>query len=150
MTTDKFKVQKRTGVQQRGVILMIETQENMVTWRVLEFFPFPTQIKAPKLRKKWLEFVRRQNYQSKKSHRLCSKHFVEGKLTKEHPYPELFVYNNNKQQETVRSDRSNRKLELSRAQPYCLKKSTTVCEQVQENIDMDTFYHCSEIPSLEN
>ena len=42
--------------------------------------------KKRKYGKKWLDFVTRQDYVPKRSHRLCMKHFVEGRQTKQHPY----------------------------------------------------------------
>jgi len=82
----------------------------------VEFFPFPTEKKAPKIRKKWLDFVRRQDYVAKRSHRLCSKHFVERRPTKQHPYPELFSYNNYKEPENIRSSISIQKMDKMRCQ----------------------------------
>ena len=62
----------------------------------ITFHPFPTKKKAPKLRKRWLELLRREDYDPPPHHRLCSRHFVDGKPTDDHPYPTLFEYNNYK------------------------------------------------------
>lgn len=63
----------------------------------VRFYPFPTQKKAPALRKRWLDLLRRENYEPKRNHRVCSLHFKEGRPTENHPYPELFAYNNFKE-----------------------------------------------------
>ena len=70
----------------------------------VEFFPFPTAKRAPKIRKKWLELLRREDYDPKFNHRLCSLHFVDGRPTLENPYPTLFSYNNYKMSLIPRSD----------------------------------------------
>ena len=60
------------------------------------FFPFPTAKKNQKLRQKWLQLLRRDErfFEPNAKQRVCSLHFVEGKPTEKHPYPELFEYNN--------------------------------------------------------
>ena len=63
----------------------------------VRFYPFPTQKKAPALRKRWLDLLRRENYEPKRNHRVCSLHFKEGRPTENHQYPELFAYNNFKE-----------------------------------------------------
>ena len=60
------------------------------------FHPFPTKKKAPKLRKRWLELLRRENYDPPSHHRVCSRHFMDGMPTEANPYPTLFEYNNYK------------------------------------------------------
>ena len=60
----------------------------------VQFFPFPTKKKAPSERKKWLELLRREDFDPNRKARVCSLHFVDGQPTREHPYPELFQYNN--------------------------------------------------------
>lgn len=69
----------------------------------IEFFPFPTKKNEPKLRKQWLQLLRRDDYLPTKKHRVCSLHFVDGRPTKEHPLPELFSYNNYKKNESRQS-----------------------------------------------
>lgn len=69
----------------------------------ITFHPFPTQKKDPKGRKVWLKLIKRKNYDPPKHHRLCSKHFVDGKPTNENPYPTLFSYNNFKEPINSRS-----------------------------------------------
>lgn len=63
----------------------------------ITFHPFPTQKKDPKGRKMWLKLLKRKDYDPPKHHRLCSRHFVDGKPTHENPYPTLFSYNNFKE-----------------------------------------------------
>ena len=67
------------------------------------FFPFPTKKKDPRTRKKWLELLRREDYDPPRHHRLCSQHFVDGEPTKANPFPTLFRYNNFKEGVAVRS-----------------------------------------------
>ncbi|KAK3084023.1 hypothetical protein FSP39_006910 [Pinctada imbricata] len=69
----------------------------------VSFFPFPTKKKAPRARKRWLEYTRRENYDPPYHHRLCSKHFLDGKPTEKNPYPTLFAYNNYKESKVPRS-----------------------------------------------
>lgn len=69
----------------------------------VKFFPFPTLKKDPKGRKRWLDLLRRENYDPPPYHRLCSLHFVDGGPTEKNPYPTLFAYNNFKQPRNVRS-----------------------------------------------
>ncbi|XP_062586714.1 uncharacterized protein LOC134248321 [Saccostrea cucullata] len=71
----------------------------------LEFFAFPTS-KYPKLRKKWLELLRRHEFDPSRHDRICSKHFVEGRPTEAHPYPELYRYNNYKRPQETRGTSS--------------------------------------------
>ncbi|KAK3087228.1 hypothetical protein FSP39_003338 [Pinctada imbricata] len=68
----------------------------------VQFFAFPTQKKAPNARKKWVELLRRENFDPDRKARVCSRHFVDGKPSKEHPYPELFDYNNFKESKQVK------------------------------------------------
>lgn len=84
----------------------------------VRFYPFPTQKKAPALRKRWLDLLRRENYEPKRNHRVCSLHFKEGRPTENHPYPELFAYNNFKESLKMRSTTSISKRE------QCMVKDT--------------------------
>jgi len=59
----------------------------------VEFFPFPSS-KHPKVHRKWLELLRRRNFEPSRHDRICSMHFVDGQPTQDHPYPEIFRYNN--------------------------------------------------------
>lgn len=81
----------------------------------VEFFPFPTQKKNPKQRKKWLDLLRREDYEPQRNHRICSLHFVDGMPTAEHPFPELFAYNNYKRPEIERRLDSIMKRDMCRA-----------------------------------
>ncbi|XP_062597541.1 uncharacterized protein LOC134258963 [Saccostrea cucullata] len=71
----------------------------------VEFFAFPTS-KQPKLRKKWLELVRRHEFDPSRHDKICSKHFVEGRPTEAHPYPELYLYINYKRPQETRGTSS--------------------------------------------
>ncbi|KAK3108444.1 hypothetical protein FSP39_008084 [Pinctada imbricata] len=71
------------------------------------FFAFPTEKKDPKARRTWLNLLRRENYNDPpRNHRLCSRHFVDGKPTVTHPYPTLFGYNNYKEAKDPRQTTS--------------------------------------------
>ena len=96
----------------------------------VEFFPFPSQSKTPKLRKKWLELMRRENYDPKPKHRLCSRHFVDGKPTSSHPYPELFAYNNYKESTVFRS------------MAAIVKRSQPVAVPASQPAEFDTMEPC--------
>ena len=60
-------------------------------------YPFPTQRKDPHNRRIWIKNIYRKDektgkkLESKKYDRVCSVHFVDGKPTKDHPYPELLL-----------------------------------------------------------
>ena len=61
----------------------------------ITFHTFPTALKNKKMRKRWLDMVRRQNFEPNYQSRLCSIHFVGLKgPTKDNPVPTLFSYNN--------------------------------------------------------
>ena len=80
----------------------------------VSFFPFPTKLKNPKARKKWLDLLRRKDYDPPRSHRVCSLHFKDGKPTQDNPYPTLFAYNNFKRTDnSVRSNASIKKREVA-------------------------------------
>lgn len=68
----------------------------------VRFYPFPTEKKNSKLRGKWLKLLRRDDayFVPTFKQRVCSLHFVDGEPTNEHPYPELFSYNNFKNMTT--------------------------------------------------
>ena len=67
----------------------------------VEFFPFPSKLKAPTQHRKWIELLRRADFEPNRKSRVCSLHFVDGKPTERHPFPELFEYNNFKESEKV-------------------------------------------------
>lgn len=101
-----------------------------------EFFSFPTKAKDPKGRKKWLDLLRRKDYEPKYHHRLCSLHFVDGRPTSAQPYPELFAYNF-KQTENVRGISSIMK---RCPQEYSSFHSTTdSCQQTEQ---LSSYYFC--------
>lgn len=75
----------------------------------VRFFPFPTKKKNPKDRKKWLDLLRRKDYEPARKHRVCSLHFVDGEPTSENPYPTLFAYNDFKSCKNSRQSRSQQK-----------------------------------------
>ena len=63
--------------------------------RGFRFFPFPGEVKNPQERRRWLNHLRRPlSYQPKKYHRVCSRHFIDGRPTRENPYPTLYERNN--------------------------------------------------------
>ncbi|VDI50534.1 Hypothetical predicted protein [Mytilus galloprovincialis] len=68
----------------------------------VRFHSFPTEKKNSKLREKWLKLLRRDDayFVPTFKQRVCSLHFVDGEPTSEHPYPELFSYNNFKNMTT--------------------------------------------------
>lgn len=62
--------------------------------KTVTFHPYPGEKKHNTERRKWLQLVRRSNdYDSKPRHRVCSLHFVDGKPTKENPFPTRFLWN---------------------------------------------------------
>lgn len=85
----------------------------------ITFHPFPTQKKDPKGRKMWLKLLKRKDYDPPKHHRLCSRHFVDGKPTHENPYPTLFSYNNFKEplksRRTHSIDKRNSTIKISKS-----------------------------------
>ena len=83
----------------------------------IEFFPFPSSKTNKKARNKWLDLLRRENYEPTYQHRICSRHFVDGRPTEQHPYPELFAYNGYKRSENTRSAMSIQKRMKQSIQP---------------------------------
>lgn len=68
----------------------------------VQFYAFPSKKKDPSERRKWLELLRRDvNFDPSRKARVCSLHFMDGKPTSEHPFPELFSYNNFKESRKV-------------------------------------------------
>ncbi|CAC5383040.1 THAP1_3 [Mytilus coruscus] len=66
---------------------------------IVDFHVLPSAIKNPKLRKLWLSQIRREGFNPDPNchwHALCSRHFIEGRPTKENAVPTLFAYNNYK------------------------------------------------------
>ena len=60
----------------------------------ITFHTFPTVKKKKKMRKLWIDMVRREHWEPTRNSRLCSMHFVGFKgPTKHHPIPTLFHYN---------------------------------------------------------
>ena len=75
---------------------------------------FPTNIKKPLQRQKWLQLLNRTKTNSKKlwapgkSSRVCSKHFIDGYPTEENPYPtENLGYDSKRKVENVTSITAN-------------------------------------------
>ncbi|CAC5368789.1 THAP1_3 [Mytilus coruscus] len=63
---------------------------------IVDFHVLPSAIKNPKLRKLWLSQIRREGFNPDPNchwHALCSRHFIEGRTTKENAVPTLFDYN---------------------------------------------------------
>nr|XP_022332717.1 ARL14 effector protein-like isoform X3 [Crassostrea virginica] len=56
----------------------------------IKFFAFPTQKKDPENRQIWLDLLGRKDYDPKRWHRVCSRHFVDGRPTRDNPYPTVF------------------------------------------------------------
>jgi hypothetical protein len=97
------------------------------------------------MREKWLKLLRRdeKHFEPNFKQKVCSLHFtslhfVDGCPTKEHPYPELFVYNNVSQMTTqygtsiplgLRSSGTFMKLQTARS----TATSTTI-----EDLTLDT------------
>ncbi|CAG2187138.1 unnamed protein product [Mytilus edulis] len=66
---------------------------------IVDFHVLPSVTKNPKLRKLWLSQIRREGFNPDPNchwHALCSRHFIEGRPTKENAVPTLFAYNNYK------------------------------------------------------
>jgi hypothetical protein len=83
----------------------------------VKFFPFPT-LKQPKVRRKWLDLLRRRDFNPSRHDRVCSRHFIDGEPTPQHPYPELFRYNNYKNLQESRGTSSiDKRLANQQSQP---------------------------------
>ena len=67
----------------------------------LRFFSFPSKKKS-RLRKRWLDLVRRVDFEPSRFDRICSLHFEDGEPTVSNPCPTLFSYNNFKEREDKR------------------------------------------------
>ena len=79
----------------------------------VEFYPFPTKRKDMKLRKQWLKMIERPlDYDPPAWHRVCSRHFVGGKMGPGSEIPELFPKNNFKQPLKERPDHSIQKRKM--------------------------------------
>ncbi|XP_063400331.1 uncharacterized protein LOC134684941 [Mytilus trossulus] len=66
---------------------------------IVDFHVLPSVIKNPKLRQLWLSQIRREGFNPDPNchwHALCSRHFIEGRPTKENAVPTLVAYNNYK------------------------------------------------------
>lgn len=63
----------------------------------VRFYFFLIQKKVFVLRKCWLDFLRRENYELKRNYRVCFFYFKEGRLIENYLYLEFFVYNNFKE-----------------------------------------------------
>ncbi|CAG2257704.1 unnamed protein product [Mytilus edulis] len=66
---------------------------------IVDFHVLPSVIKNPKLRKLWLVSDKKEGFNPDPNchwHALCSRHFIEGRPTKENAVPTLFAYNNYK------------------------------------------------------
>ena len=64
-------------------------------------FPFPGRVRQAELRERWKRSINRADlrdpsklFEPQKDHIVCSRHFVDGKPTSEHPVPELFLVSN--------------------------------------------------------
>ena len=61
--------------------------------KTVTLHPYPGKKKHNTEWQKWLQLVRRSNdYDPKPRHRVCSIHFVDGKPTKENPFPTRFLW----------------------------------------------------------
>lgn len=100
----------------------------------IEFIPFPTKKKNPKLRQKWVEMIRRPyDYEPLPHHRVCSRHFTDNNNV-----PELFQWNNYKNFTPKRSTASIEKREAdSNAKTVAMGVATvTDCERHGEQTEL--------------
>ncbi|XP_069116882.1 uncharacterized protein [Argopecten irradians] len=104
----------------------------------VKFYPFPTRKKDPKGRRRWLELLRRQDYDPPPYHRICSRHFVDGLPTAENPYPTLFSYNNYKQARNTRLSAASMKRQVNRSREELI--------DVGGQDDAETETECSSLP----
>ena len=71
----------------------------LLNGRVVDFHVLPSVKSNPKLRKLWLSQIRREGFNPDPNchwNALCSRHFIDGRPTKENAIPTLFAYNNYK------------------------------------------------------
>lgn len=68
----------------------------------VQFYAFPPKKKSSSERRKWLELLRHDlKFDPSRKASNCSLHFMDGKPTSEHPFPDLFAYNNFKKSRQV-------------------------------------------------
>ena len=62
-----------------------------------ELFNFPTELKNPEGRRKWIQILNRdgdkpsEKWKPGKSSRVCSSHFIDNAPTKDHPFNQYFI-----------------------------------------------------------
>ncbi|XP_056002983.1 uncharacterized protein LOC130049438 [Ostrea edulis] len=91
----------------------------------VQFFAFPSKKKAPIDRRKWLDLLRRDNFDPSRKARVCSLHFVDRKPTEKHPFPELFMHNNFKESKMIRPNTAITKREHA----FELDKENNNCKE---------------------
>ena len=96
--------------------------------------PFSTEKKAPTIRQKWLDCVRRKDYVPKRYHRLCIKHFVAGRSTKHHSYRECFsiITIAYKEPNNIRPSISIQKIDKMRCQTTTCTKDSYILETMMQ------------------
>ncbi|CAC5419089.1 unnamed protein product [Mytilus coruscus] len=101
----------------------------------IRFFPFPSSANQ---KRRWMDLVRRENFVPGKFSRLCSCHFIDGKPTVLHPYPELFAYNNYKEDNDSRGKSSILKRENTTFTPHLPSTSSSDNEIREDGIKQAT------------
>ena len=128
----------------RDVIPTKEEGKIRINGRCRIFPPSQQRKKHQRSEKKWLDFVRRQDYVPKIYHRLCIKHFVEGRPTKQHSYRECFpiITIKYKEPENIRPSISIQKMDKIRCQTStCTKSSYSGDYDANGTKVADSLYH---------
>ena len=103
---------------------------------LFQLYFFPTLKGDPEKRKEWVKSINRknpktgQNWQPSEDDRVCSKHFVDGRPTVDHPYPTVDMgYNYQPKKHQVRAARKTRTMQKFTQYSPAKKKSKTEIEQ---------------------
>ncbi|CAC5403784.1 unnamed protein product [Mytilus coruscus] len=108
----------------------------------IRFFPFPSPANQ---KRRWIDLIRRENFVPGKFSRLCSLHFIDGKPTVLHPYPELFVYNNYKEVNASRENSSILKREKTHDYDSLSRSDNEIKEDRNKQATSRSYLRCLSI-----
>ena len=118
-----------------------------------KLFTFPTK-KHPEKRQLWVRKFNRADPKKQwalkepsQSHRVCSRHFVDGKPTETHPHPELFLTADNDNVVPEESSTSNRYI-ISPFSKICFALYQYVNKVADENCKAPVAYTRTTFPCL--